>query len=156
MTIGAAEIMNPGGRGLPLARDLREALAIYARRTWPTHTSSYAAKAWGISKDTAKNLLRGSASDTTVTAILRAGGWRLATAVIGATIGQSLEDWIASERERLARERRSYEDRERALVAMASTLAVGAGMGLRRPSEPDLRDDREDRPRHRRMGGGRD
>lgn len=88
MTMTADGIMSLDGQNLPFSRDLREALAIYARRTWPVNTSGHAAKAWGLPKSTAANLLKGHASDATVTKIIRAGGWELALPVIGAVIGE--------------------------------------------------------------------
>lgn len=127
MAVGASEIMTLGGQNLPFARDLREAVAIYARRTWPTNTSGNAAKAWRIPKTTAANLLKGSASDATLTTILRAGGWQLALAVVGATIGQTLED-------HLERERNAHEAHAERLGALARHLRFGrAAVSLRPP-----------------------
>lgn len=119
MTITANEIMDLDGQILPFSRDLREALGVYARRMWPLHTSVHAAKAWGIPKTTAANLLKGHASDATVTTIIRAGGWALALPVIGAVIGHGLDDAIKAERRNdLARA-----DRRRALVRDLRALA---------------------------------
>jgi len=94
MTITADTIMHLDGQVLPFSRDLREALAIYARRTWPLNTSVHAAKAWGISKSTAANVLKGHASDATLTKIFRAGGWALALPVIGAVIGEPVHSFF--------------------------------------------------------------
>jgi len=94
MTMTANEIMMLDGQMLPFSRDLREALAIYARRSWPVNTSGHAAKAWGIPKTTAANLLKGHASDATVTRIIRAGGWGLALPVIGAVIGEPVHEFF--------------------------------------------------------------
>jgi hypothetical protein len=104
MTMTADGIMSLEGQMLPFSRDLREALAIYARRTWPLNTSVHAAKAWGIPKTTAKNLLKGSASDATVTRILRAGGWGLALPVIGAVIGQPVHEFFRDQTRQAAKE----------------------------------------------------
>jgi hypothetical protein len=118
MTVMVSENMHLDGQLLPFARDLREALGIYARRTWPLNASGHASQAWGIPKSTAANLLKGHASDATVTAILRAGGWPLALAVIGATIGQSFDDHLTQEREKLANERAHYAAREARIAAL--------------------------------------
>lgn len=104
MTITTADLMTFGGQNLPFAQDLREALANYARRTWPVQTSVHAAKAWGVSKDTAKNVLKGHASDATVTKIFRAGGWQLALPVIGAVIGQPVDAFFREQMKQAARE----------------------------------------------------
>jgi hypothetical protein len=106
------------------------------RRTWPLNTSGCASKAWGISKATAANLLKGHASDATITAVLRAGGWPLAIAVVGATIGQRLEDFIRAERKGLEDEAQRREREARELASMEATLLgrpvadVGAGSAV--------------------------
>jgi len=122
MALTAAEIMTDGGQILPLARDIRDALSTYARRTWPRDTAKHAARAWKIPKDTAANILKGHASAATLTHVLREGGWGLAHAVVGAVIGQSFEGWLNEERGRIARERRHAEDQERRLVALAGRV----------------------------------
>lgn len=103
---------------MPFAQDLREALANYARRTWPTNTSGHMAKAWGISKDTAKNILKGHASDATVTRIIRAGGWALVLPVMGAVIGQPVDAFFRQQLKVAAREaERAVEHEELARAA---------------------------------------
>lgn len=129
--------MTLGGQQLPFARDLREAIGIYARRRWPTDTTGNAARAWEISKATAKNVLKGHASDTTITHILRVGGWSLAIAVVGATIGERLEDFIQAERRALEQEAQQREREARELATIEATLFrrpvadVGAGSAPR-------------------------
>ena len=90
-------------QNLPLAADLREAVAAYARLNWPANTSLYVAQHWNVDKTTARNLLKGHASDATITKVLRTGGWAMALAVVGAVIGQSLDRHIEEETERHAR-----------------------------------------------------
>ena len=128
--------MTLGGQQLPFARDLREAIGIYARRRWPIDTSGHAAKAWQIPKQTAKNVLKGHASDATITHILRVGGWPVAIAVIGATIGTRLEDYIQAERRSLEREAQQREREARELATIEAALFrrpvadVGAGSAV--------------------------
>jgi hypothetical protein len=136
MAVTADDIMDLDGQILPFSRDLREALAIYARRTWPLNTSGHASQAWKIPKTTAANLLKGHASDATITAVLRAGGWPLALAVVGATIGQSLDDFIASEKARLRHERAQHEERERRLVEVAEHLLARRPVASAGGAEP--------------------
>ena len=130
MTVGALGIMTDFGQTLPFARDLREGLAIYARRTWPRDTAKAIAREWGLAATTAANLLKGHASDATVTRVLRAGGWRLASAVVGAVIGQSYDDFIHSELEAIAHERAHFDAREadlrRRYAAVRARRSVGA------------------------------
>jgi hypothetical protein len=68
------------------------------------NTSGHAAKAWGVPKSTAANLLKGHASDTTVTAILRAGGWGLALPVIGAVIGEPVHAFFREQMKQAAKD----------------------------------------------------
>jgi hypothetical protein len=113
MTLTADAIMTLDGQMLPFSRDLREALAIYARRTWPVNTSGHAAKAWGIPKTTAANLLKGHASDATVTTVIRAGGWGLALPVIGAVIGEPVHAFFREQMRQAAKEAERAQEHER-------------------------------------------
>lgn len=136
------EIMDGGGQLLPFARDLREALGLYARRTWPRDTAKSAAREWGLPLATASNLLKGHASDATVTKVLRAGGWRLASAVVGAVIGQSYDDFLHSELEAIAHERARIEDqetriRQRYAAHRARSAVAGGGLVLVHPQDGD-------------------
>lgn len=113
MQLTAGNLMTLDGQLLPFARDLREALAVYARRRWPTNTSGNAAKAWGISKQTAVNLLKGHASDATLTRVFRAGGWELVLPVIGAVIGHPVTDFFRNQTREAAKEHAQAEQHER-------------------------------------------
>lgn len=126
MTITANEIMDLDGQILPFSRDLREALGIYARRKWPLNTSVHASKAWRISKSTAANLLKGHASDATVTAIIRAGGWELALPVIGAVIGQPVAEFFRAQIQCAAREAERAQEHERLAQAAYGRLSSDA------------------------------
>lgn len=123
MTITADGIMHLDGQLLPFSRDLREALAIYARRTWPVNTSGHAAKAWGLPKSTAANLLKGHASDATVTKIIRAGGWELALPVIGAVIGEPVHAFFREQMKQAAREAARAQHHEELAEAAYRRLA---------------------------------
>ncbi|RAK51611.1 hypothetical protein [Phenylobacterium soli] len=125
MTLTADSIMHLDGQLLPFSRDLREALAIYARRTWPVNTSGHAAKAWGIPKTTAANLLKGHASDATVTKIIRAGGWELALPVIGAVIGEPVHAFFREQMRQAAREAERAKAHEELAQAAYRHLATG-------------------------------
>jgi hypothetical protein len=133
VTITASEIMDLGGQNLPFSRDLREALGIYARRTWPLNTSVHAAKAWGLSKSTAANVLKGHASDATITKIIQAGGWGLALPVIGAVIGEPVHAFFRSQMQQAAKAAEHAQHHEQ--------LAQAAYRRL----EADAADPREDR-----------
>jgi hypothetical protein len=113
VSLTADQIMTLNGQHLPFSRDLREALAIYARRMWPLNTSVHAAKAWGVSKSTATNVLKGHASDATVTRIIRAGGWELALPVIGAVIGHPVHSFFRDQMQKAAKEAERAEHHDR-------------------------------------------
>ncbi len=138
-------IMTLEGQLLPFARDFREALAIYARRTWPLNTSVHAAKAWGIDKTTAKNLLKGHASDATITRVLRAGGWAMALPVIGAVIGHSAEQFLEDER-------RKHVELARRNGALVTDLRAGLGLRNHSAVEPASHANGERRSFNRRVG----
>jgi hypothetical protein len=145
MSITADGIMTSEGQMLPFARDFREALAIYARRTWPLHTSVHAAKAWGIDKTTAKNLLKGHASDATITRVLRAGGWSMALPVLGAVIGQTAEQYLEDER-------RKHVELARRNGALVTDLRAGLGLRDRSPVQSGADANSERRSYTRRVG----
>lgn len=126
MTITANGIMDLDGQLLPFSRDLREALGVYARRKWPLNTSVHAAKAWGVPKTTVANVLKGHASDATVTAIIRAGGWELALPVIGAVIGHPVDQFFRAQIKSAAREAERAEHHEQLAAAAYRRLAGGA------------------------------
>jgi hypothetical protein len=126
MTMTADTIMHLDGQLLPFSRDLREALAIYARRTWPLNTSVHASKAWGIPKSTAANLLKGHASDATVTRIIRAGGWQLALPVIGAVIGEPVHAFFRDQMRQAAKDAERAQEHEQLAEAAYRRLANDA------------------------------
>jgi hypothetical protein len=135
MSLTADGIMSLDGQILPFSRDLREALAIYARRTWPVNTSGHAAKAWGVPKSTAANLLKGHASDATVTKIIRAGGWALALPVIGAVIGEPVHTFFREQMRQAAKEAdraRQHEELAQAAYRRLAADPPGAREGGRK------------------------
>lgn len=141
MSITAAEVMTFGGQNLPFAQDLREAIGNYARRTWPTQTSVHASKAWGISKDAAKNVLKGHASDATVTKIIRAGGWALVLPVVGAVIGEPVHAFFREQMKQAAREaERAQRHEELATAAYRRLEGSAAPIGEDRRSWPRARE----------------
>jgi len=137
MTITTADLMTFGGHNLPFAQDLREAIANYARRKWPTNTSGHMAKAWGLTKDKAKNVLKLHASDATITAILREGGWELVLPVMGAVIGEPVDAFFRDQMKRAAREaERAYEHEQLASAAYRTLAGRPAASGEDRRSWP--------------------
>jgi hypothetical protein len=89
------------------------------------NTSGHAAKAWAIPKSTAANLLKGHASDATVTAIIRAGGWGLALPVIGAVIGEPVHTFFREQMRQAAKEADRAKQHEQLAEAAYRRLAAG-------------------------------
>lgn len=155
MSITAGEIMHLDGQLLPFSRDLREALGVYARRRWPLNTSVHAAKAWSIPKSTAANLLKGHASDATLTAIIRAGGWELVLPVMGAVIGHPVHEFFKAQIKSAAREAERAEHHEQLAAAAYRTLAGDAApLGEDRRSWPRAGEVGAEAPR--RVANGQD
>lgn len=122
--------MTSGYTNLPLARDLREALALYAAAKWPANTSLYVAQNWQLDKTTARNLLKGHASDATITKVLRAGGWAMAMHVIGAVIGESLDHHIEAERVQHESRATRLQATRAALLSLRERADDGAGLAI--------------------------
>lgn len=135
--------MTLAGRNLPLARDLREAVVLYLKTKYPINTTLHVSKDIDLDKTTAKNLLKGHASDATITKAIRAGGWDMAMAVIGSVIGTSLDDHIENERAK-------HEQRAARLAQVARSLRARPDEGGLHSPLVDPRDDE----RGSALGGG--
>src|SRR5690606_1106515 len=90
-----AELVNfmPLDRQL-FERSMGELLAVFARRRWPRDTKKHVAGAWGISQPTAENLVKGHASERTITKALSAEGWPLIMALGQAVTGRSYAEYL--------------------------------------------------------------
>jgi hypothetical protein len=118
---------------------LENALARHVRRRWPKNTICLVQSEWDLEAGEARGVVYGTASRTTLNKIIRhrRGGWRLGLLMLEGVTGQSLGDFIISERERLRHEREQYEERDRHLVAMAADLRLGDRLGLGGPYKLD-------------------
>jgi len=157
MAVSAVEIRHNEVAMRPLLGGeliLRDALATYARLRWPTNAAKHAAREWGLTLDEAKGLVAGRASQATIDKVLkhRNGGWKVAIPILGATIGQELDGFLAAEQRRLADEREQYERRERRLAEMAGDVRVLFGLGVGRSDEPRVRADRPGSAHRGRVG----
>jgi len=112
----------------------KEALADYARRHWPTHTIKSVERAWDLTTDEAKGLLRGQASLRTVEKVLahKNGGWRVALPILGGVIGHGLTDYFASEKQRLNHEAEQRR-RQAAVLEEAESFLHAADVGHHAP-----------------------
>lgn len=132
------EIISLGGTIFPLNRRRRDALMVYAKaaaekagkpaQTWVRET-------WDFTVAEAKEVLKANASEPLWERIIQHpnGGWRVLLPVMGAVIGQSLEDFIEHEIGGLEREAQERERRARQLAQTEAFLrgrpvaVVGAG-----------------------------
>lgn len=128
MQVTSMTIYANDGSGLPrlgLDRTLADSLAVYCEQAFPAQgRRKSVANTFDLTMDEARTVLEARASRTVVDRILkhRNGGWRIALPVLGAVIGQTADAFIIQERERLADERRQYEEREQRLDQMARDL----------------------------------
>lgn len=92
-----------GRRPLPrLPRELRKAIATYVAIHAPRGRRKWAEERWGLTSDQARSVCDGTASLSTLQVIFKHpnGGWALLIPVMGAVIGQELDDFIQDERKR--------------------------------------------------------
>lgn len=146
MAVTADNIMDSDGHHLPLARDLREAVVLYLKKAYPINTTLHISNLMDVDKPTAKNLLKGHASDATITKVLRAGGWEMAMAVLGSVIGHSLDQHIT--KKAIEHEQRAQRQREvaRQLRAFSDRVdSPGPELRFRRGGGPDVMDGEQSR-----------
>jgi hypothetical protein len=79
---------------VPLRRQLfdlsmGEALADLARQKYPRDTAKHIARAWGIDASTAANVVKGHASERTLTKAIKAEGWSLLACLGAALTGET-------------------------------------------------------------------
>jgi len=114
---------------LGLDRTVADAMAVWCEQTFPPQGRRKAiANHFDISLDAARTLIEARPSRTLLDQIFKHpnGGWRVILPVMGAVVGQTADAFIIQEKQRLAHERQSFEERENRLVEMARDLrAVG-------------------------------
>lgn len=84
-----------------LDKATRDALALYVRGRWPFHTAKMASREWDLSLDEARGLVAARTSLSTMDRIWKHknGGWSVLLPVMGAVIGESLDQHIQKQRE---------------------------------------------------------
>ena len=129
---------------MPLRRQLfdlsiGEALAELVRQKYPRDTAKHVARSWGIDPATAANVVKGHASERTLTKAIRAEGWGL-LAILGAAItGETYEAY--EERQLLAIIERANDASTKLVHLRARREALAAqsldadALGDRRPSD---------------------
>lgn len=120
---------------LGLDRSMSDALAVYVEQTFPAQGRRKAiAHEWGLGLDEARTVIEARPSRATLDRIFKHpnGGWRVILPVMGAVVGQTADAFIIREKERLADERRTYEEREARLGQMARDLRSVVALDMRR------------------------
>ena len=139
MASSAAMIFSNDGDFSPrlgLDRSMADALAVYVQQTFPPLGRRKAvANEWGLGTEEARTVIEGRPSRATLDRIFkhRNGGWRVILPVMGAVVGQTADAFIIQEKQRLAHERQSFEERENRLVEMARDLRTVGRLSLDGP-----------------------
>ena len=91
---------------------LEEALESYCRRRWTRSPAAEAAKAWALTADEAREVLRGRASRNVINKIARhrAGGLKVMLPLMERVTGQTLAEFNAEKRERAFRQLEEADD----------------------------------------------
>lgn len=124
---------------------LGEALADLARQKYPRDTAKHIARHWDIDPSTAANVVRGHASERTLTKAIKAEGWgllaHLGAAMTGETFHQYEERQLQQIIERAADASQKLVQLRTRREAMASQSLDPDALGDRRPSDqPGARD----------------
>ena len=125
MTVTHMEILGRDGERrplLPLTRATRDALARYVAISAPRGRRSWAEREWDLTPDQARAVVEATASAATIDQIWKHpnGGWAVLLPVMGAVIGQELDDFIKSERKKHVEHARRSNALGRDLRALAA------------------------------------
>lgn len=151
MRVDAVTIRHMNGEKLPilgLDRQTSDALAVYAKQRWPTHTRKAVEREFDLTPDAAKAVVEGKASKNIIDQIWKhpRGRWAVALPVLAAVIGSEVFEHFAQERARLRDGRRNMESKDRELAEVVRHPRARRPVG----TDEAVRLDRE---RDRRMGG---
>lgn len=124
------EILGGGGAfrpTIPLTRQTRDALARYVELRWPLNRRKHVAKEWGLTPDQARAVCEATASASTIDHIWKHknGGWAVLLPVLGAVIGESLDQHLEAER-------KAHIERAQRLGALVDYLRP---VGMDRPAD---------------------
>lgn len=132
------------GDFLPLRRQLfdlslGEALSELVRQRYPRDTAKHLAKAWDIDPATAANVVKGHASERTLSKAIKAEGWallaHLGAALTGETYHEYEERLLADIIERAADASQKLVQLRSRREALASQSLDPDALGDRRPSD---------------------
>lgn len=118
---------------VPLDRQLfalgvGEALARAVKQRWPHHTAKQLERTWGVDRTTAANIVKGHASERTITKAIQAEGWPLLAVLGEALTGLTYDQHLQSEIEEIERAKQRLETRrERMAEMVARTCEMDGG-----------------------------
>ncbi|WP_141653103.1 hypothetical protein [Phenylobacterium immobile] len=121
-------------------RSMGELLAQFVRKRWPRDTAKTVARKWGVDPSTATNLIKGHASERTITKAIQAEGWPLIMALGEAVTGRSYADFlqdIIHETERAREHAATRRDTFVSLEARAFELVALLAGPLAEPARGD-------------------
>jgi hypothetical protein len=124
MTYGAWDFVQQDQYEL-VPRTMGEHLARFVRRKWPRSTAKQVERAWDIDPATSANLLRGKASERTISKAIKAEGWPLLMALGEAMTGQAYDQFLESivnEQQRIRDRAAARRDHVRSLEARSASL----------------------------------
>lgn len=90
-------------RKLALDVGIREAVAAYLRRRWPTHTAKNAARTFRWTHDRAREAVAGRVSLTSLDQMFKAGGFAVALPILAEVIGLSVAAYLRQQTETAAK-----------------------------------------------------
>lgn len=109
-----------------IGRTVGELLAQLVRDRWPRNTAKHVARAWNIDTATATNLVRGHASERTITKALRAEGWEILEVLGFALTGLSHDEWLEQKLCKIIEEAERAQEGIRSLRARRDRLEARA------------------------------
>lgn len=146
------EIRRPNAgfqRKLQLDKDVRDALADYARTRWPNGTAKAFAREFNLTVDEGRAVVSARTSLALFVRILKAGGWGPALQYLAPVIGEGVD-------QHLTRERQHHADQAARLGALANDLWPSAPVPADRADCVAAEDAGGLEPGRRRVGAGAD
>jgi hypothetical protein len=137
MTMELSDFM-PRDRQL-FDRSMGELLAEFYRRRFPRDTAKRVANRIGLEPQTATNLVKGHASERTITKALKAEGWPLIVALGEAVTGRSYADHLQEIIHETERARAAAAANLNSFVSLEARAAEVVALSARQGLEPARR-----------------
>jgi hypothetical protein len=142
MDARTTEIMGFDPQLLQMPLTAGEAVGRWLKQHHPINTAKLVARDVGVDLRTAENLLRGHLSALTFTKVVKVYGWPFLAAVGAATIGETYDQFIASEIEAVERAKQRLEEDQARMRARYEALRAHRAQGSARLRLVDAEDRR--------------